>query len=150
MEPRVNRSGQALVEWAILLPLYVLLLAAILAFAKWFAIDQQLILAVRQGALLYSSGRMAAEQVEAEMKQGLAAGSPSISSDQVTITVGRSHDAQARRFELDAVTIRFHPTPLMQRFKFKERSEICVIKHSPAYGPLGSPVGIPYGRPVDW
>jgi hypothetical protein len=147
----INRSGQALVEWALLLPLYGFLILAIVAFGKWFCIQHQLILAAREGALLYSSGRFPAAAVKNRLRHRLALGSPAVSLRTENIVVQKKTGFHGWAYELDEVIIRF-PIPRFWRrtFKFKDMEELCVIKHAPVYGASLLRGGIPYGRPVDW
>lgn len=147
----MNRSGQALVEWAVLLPLYVMLLVAIFIFGKWFAIRHELILAAREGALLYSSGRMTPSEVQGRLVLNLSNGCPSIQVKREDVKVGKKDGFQARIWELDEIRIRYSIPVLWKRWlRMSDLEELCVIKHSPAYGPIGAPIGIHYGRPVDW
>lgn len=151
MARTLNRSGQALVEWALLLPLYGALIFAIVIFGKWFCIKQQLIFATREAAYLYSSGRMTAPEVQRRIQQSLAHGSPGLILRDEDISVGRREGVQARMWELDQISIRFQvPDFWKSLFKFEDMEEVCVIKHAPTYGAPFSSLGFPYGRPVDW
>ena len=144
-----SESGQALVEWALLLPLYTMLLAAIVVFGQWFVIRHQLLGAVREEAFLYSSGRMTAEETRALAQRNLANGFPALMVPAQGIYVGRHDGFQARLFRLDEVRIVYHPTSLMRTFRFHDMEEKCVIKHAPSYWQTEIP-GVNLGPPVPW
>lgn len=147
----MNRSGQALVEWAVLLPLFTMLFLAIFIFGRWFAIRYELILAAREGALLYSSARMNRQEVQQHLLRNLRHGSPALRLQDEDVKVGQASGFQARLWELDEVRVRYGIPLLWKRWlKMQDMEEVCVIKHSPAYGPVGAPIGVHYGRPVGW
>lgn len=144
-----HKSGQALIEYALLLPLYGVLIVGILAFGQWFVIQQEMISVVREGALLYSSGRIEAGEVASMMRQSFLHSYPALNVPLQQITVGRSHDSQARNYQLDEVRVTYSPTLLMTRFKFVKLEESCVIKHAPSYRVLWMPI-FPSDPPVPW
>jgi hypothetical protein len=144
-----NSSGQSLVEWAILLPLWVLRTVAIVAFGEYFVIRHQLLAVVRQGALLYSSGRITSEETRQRMRRALLEQYPHLDVPLSSIQVGRSHDSEAFRFQLDEIKIRYRPTTLMRYFMRGPLEERCVIKHAPPYRQALFPL-INSGPPVTW
>ena len=133
-----SESGQALMEWAILLPLYVGLFAAMAAFGQWFAVRHQLIAAMREGAFLYSSGRLTADETRAEIQESLRKGFPAVNVSADHISIGRRQGFQATLFRLDEV-----------RVVYKNMEETCVIKHAPSYWQTVIP-GANLGPPVSW
>jgi hypothetical protein len=125
-------------EWAILLPLYAGLFAAMAAFGQWFAVRHQLIAAVREGAFLYSSGRLTAEETRAAIQESLRKGFPALTVSTDGISIGRCRGFQATLFRLEEV-----------RVVYKNMEETCVIKHAPAYWQTVIP-GANLGPPVSW
>ena len=142
-------SGQALLEWAILLPLYVGLFAAMAAFGQWFAIQHELIAAVREGAFLYSSGRLTAEETRAEIQESLRKGFPALTISADRIHIGRRQGFQATMFRLDEIRVVYPASSSMKAFRLKDMEEICVIKHAPSYWQTVVP-GANLGPPVSW
>lgn len=142
-------SGQALVEWATLLPLYVGLFAAMAAFGQWFAVRHQLIAAVREGAFLYSSGRLTADETRAEIKESLRKGFPALEITDDGISIGRRHGWQAGLYRFDEVRVVYPASSVMKRFRLKDMEETCVIKHAPSYWQTVIP-GANLGPPVSW
>ena len=144
---RKNASGQALIEWALLVPLYVLLLVAVFNFGEWFLIRQQLHQAAKLGAFLYSSGRVEKPQVQRLVQRALERGVPSLAVSLDNIDVGRSDDTQAHLFKLDKVAVRYQPPEGIGRYFMGLMEESCTIKHAPPYfGELG--IGV--NPPVNW
>jgi hypothetical protein len=146
---KTQASGQALVEFAFLLIPYITLISAIVAFGQWFVIRHEMIVSVREGALLYSSGRITADETRALMQNSLRKGSPSLIVPDKDIYVGRHSGFQARLFRLDEVRLVYHPTLLMNVWRFKDMQETCVIKHAPSYWQTEIP-GANMGPPIPW
>jgi hypothetical protein len=141
-------GGQTLVEWVVLFPLFFILFLGCVSYAQWFMIRQQLILAVHEGALLYSSGRMRIPEVKHRIKQTLERGHPALRIPEDQIYIGQSSDKQARLFQLDRITITYHPSQLILRFfRIQTMEESCTIKHAPPYG---GTFWFKYGPPVEW
>lgn len=138
--PRTE-SGQALIEWVLLAPLFAMLTALALIYGQWFVIRHRLLLAAREAALLYSSGRVSSAQTKNLVRQALRRGFPSLDVPLNDIFVGRRNGFQARLFQFDEARVRFR--------KFKTMEESCVIKHAPPYGAAGIP-GVNYGPPFAW
>jgi len=144
-----SQSGQAMLEFAILMPLYGLLFAAIVAFGEWVAVRQQMISLVREAAWLYSSGRVDPEEVKRLIITSARQGHPMLSLSGGDIFLGRSEDSEAANFELDEIRIVYLPTILMKRFSFQTIQEKCVIKHAPPYRLAAFPL-LNSGPPVSW
>jgi len=144
-----RQSGQALVEWAFLLPLYTMLFSAIVAFALWFSIRHELLVAVREAALLYSSGRITPDETRHLVQQDLLHGTPSLDVVPDDIYVGPYSGFQARLFRLDEVRIVYHPRRFLSRWIFEDMHEQCVIKHAPSYWQTDIP-GANLGPPIPW
>lgn len=136
-------------EWAILLPLFAALFAAMAAFGQWFAIRHQLIAVVREGAFLYSSGRLTADETRAEMRESLLKGFPALQVPDSNIYIGRREGVQARLFRLDEIRIAYPSSTYMKAFHLNDMEEKCVIKHAPAYWQTVIP-GANLGPPVAW
>jgi len=146
---RLNQQGQALIEWALLMTLFVPLFIAMVAFSQWFVIRQRMIQVVREAAFLYSSGRMERAEVQQWMRRDFLVGSPSLKIPWVDLEVGSSGDSEQTFMQLDRVRVRFHPTSLLLRYFQNTMEESCVIKHAPKYGDPGVPF-LSYGPPVHW
>jgi hypothetical protein len=144
----VTARGQTLLEWVVLFPLFFSFFLGCVSFAQWFLIRQQLILAVHEGALLYSSGRMEIPEVKRRMQLTLRRGHPALDVPADQIYIGRSDAGQARRFQLDRISVTYHPgEPILRFFQIKTMEESCTIKHAPPYG---GTFWFKYGPPVDW
>jgi len=144
-----SSSGQALIEWALLLPLYLSLFAAMAVFGQWFAIRHQLICATREAAFLYSSGRLTAAETRALVQKSLQNGYPRVVIPDGDIQIGRRSGVQARLFRLDEIHIQFQVNKTMRAFGFRKMEERCVIKHAPSYWQTQIP-GANLGPPVSW
>ena len=150
-----HEEGQSLIEGALLLPLYILLFLALWAFGEWFLIRQQLIMVVREGALLYSSGRMNVSDVKVTMRNAWVNGHPSLVVSDSDIFVGRNDDRKI--FELDRVSVAYKPAQTVLnlvrtvlRLPVQQMEESCVIKHAPPYwGILGINL-TNLGPPISW
>jgi hypothetical protein len=150
MKRRDRQKGQALIEWFLLFPLYFSIFMATWVFGQWFLVRQQLIMGCREAALLYSSGRLTAPEVNVIVRQSLAKGRPGLDSRCIVIRLGRASGWQAVFYNLDEVSVTFTGTLLIHRFtKKKPMEETCVIKHAPAYGVSGL-VGLQVRPPVPW
>jgi len=142
-----RESGQALIEWALLLLLFVQLFVALAAFAEWFVVRQELMSVTKEGALLYSAGRLEIPEVKRLMLRALQRGRPSLTLALNDIYVGSSDDSQAAFMKLDKVSVRYRPQQFLLRYFQNSLEESCVIKHAPPYGYPGV---LGYGPPVDW
>jgi hypothetical protein len=142
-------SGQALMEWAILLPLYTGLFAVMAAFGQYFAVRHQLIAAAREGAFLYSSGRLTADEARVEIQESLRKGFPAMNVSDDRIFIGRRSGVQARMFRLDEVRVVYPASSVMKAFRLKDMEETCVIQHAPSYWQTVIP-GANLGPPVSW
>jgi hypothetical protein len=143
-----RESGQALIEWALLLMLFVQLTIALYAFAEWFVIRQEMISVVKEGARLYSSGRVESPEVKQLMQRAFRRGRPSLTVSLADLYVGSSGDSQEGFMKLDKVSVRYAPKQILLRHFTHTMEESCVIKHAPQYGYAGTPAG--YGPPVPW
>ncbi len=146
---RREDSGQALIEWALLLPLYGSLALAIFAYGQWFVIRHQLIAATREAAFLYSSGRLTSQQTKDIVRKSLSNGLPALQIPSSAIYVGQYRGSGAWMSRLDEVRITYPATKQMQRFLIKEMTEKCVIQHAPPYWQTDIP-GVGLGPPVSW
>jgi len=144
----VNARGQALIEWAVIVPLFMLLFLGLYAFAQWFLIRQQLIMVVREGAFLYSSGRIPKDKVISVMHLAFQKGHPGLNIPTSNIYVGQSSDSQAFRYQLDRIAVKYHPTQPILRLFPQDMEESCTIKHAPSYWEIMSV--LKSGPPVKW
>lgn len=144
-----GRSGQAMIEWIAMLPLYVAWMVAAVIFGQWFLIHQQLVGATREAAWLYSSGRMEKADVRRYVQDALQKGYPPIQIPDENIVLGRAHGSQSTMFQLDEVRISYVPpkSSWLRRYFTKPLEESCVIKHAPAYWTFTL---IQSGPPVPW
>jgi Flp pilus assembly protein TadG len=141
--------GQALVEVAAFFMAFAVLMAAFCSFTHWIAIRQRLLLAAKQGALLYSSGHYRQTEVKAVMRDFLKTGSPALDPANVSISIGRKSGAIAWTFELDEVRVRYTRPRGWHRVLLLGTSleEVCVIRHAPRYWAPSQPWG---GPGVPW
>ena len=144
-----RRSGQAVVEWALIVPLYGLLFVGFFAFIQWFGIHQQLLIAAKQGAFLYSTGRIPKPQVRLIIQRELLRSHPSLRVSVRDIDIGPLEGFQGRLHKLDRVRVRYVPSERLLRFFSRSRplEESCVIKHAPGYWKF---FGAQVGPPVPW
>ena len=105
-------SGQALIEWALLLVLFGQLFVALAVFAEWFVARQELLAVTKEGALLYSAGRLEIPEVKRLMRRALQRGRPSLDVPLDDIFVGSSDDNQAAFMKLDKVSVRYRPATI--------------------------------------
>jgi hypothetical protein len=143
----MNQRGQALIEWALLLLVFGQLFVALAAFSEWFVIRQELISVTKEGALLYSAGRLEIPEVKRLMQRSLSRCRPALTISTNDIYVGSSEDNQASFMKLDKVSVRYRPQTYLLRYFQNTLEESCVIKHAPAYGYPGV---LSYGPPVLW
>ena len=142
-----GEAGQALIEWALLLLLFVQLFVALAVFAEWFVVRQELMAVTKEGALLYSAGRLEIPEVKRLMQRALQRGRPSLTISLDDIYVGSSDDNQAAFMKLDKVSVRYRPRQFLLRCFQSSLEESCVIKHAPPYGHPGV---LGFGPPVAW
>ena len=146
-KPPNGEAGQALIEWALLLLLFGQLFVALAVFAEWFVVRQELIAVTKEGALLYSAGRLQIPEVKRLMQRALERGRPALTVSVNDIYVGSSNDNQAAFMKLDKVSVRYRPRQFLLRYFQKSVEESCVIKHAPPYGHPGV---LSFGPPVAW
>src|SRR5579864_2283438 len=96
-----NHRGQALIEVAAFFITLPILLAGLVGFTQWISVREKLLLAAKQGALLYSSGHMKRAEVEQYMRRYLIAGSPALDPNGIKVSVGPFGSAQGWFYELD-------------------------------------------------
>ncbi len=146
----MNTRGQALIETAVFFLALAVLLGGFCGFTRWFAVRQKLLLAAKEGALLYSSGRWKKHEVEARMRDFLAAGSPPLNPAGIRVSVGRASVRDAWLFELDESAAAYTPPGGWHYLLGADPtiSEKFVVKHAPHYwAPLQNVTGpaVPYG-----
>ena len=146
-QSRNLESGQALIEWTLLLLLFGQLFVALAVFAEWFVVRQELMAVAKEGALLYSAGRLEVPEVKRLMRRALQRGHPALTISPDDIYVGSSDDNQARFMQLDKVSVRYRPQRFLLRYFQNSLEESCVIKHAPPYGYPGV---LSFGPPVAW
>ncbi len=145
-----NDHGQALIEMAAFFMSLAVLLGGFCGFTKWVAVRQKLLLAAKEGALLYSSGRLTRAEVESQMRQFLLTGSPALHPRGIQVSVGPRPGMVAWASELDESVASYTPQAGWHYLLGAKAnlSEKFVIKHAPHYwGPLqpwGGPA-VPYG-----
>lgn len=146
----MNNKGQALIQVAVFFLAFSLLMAGFCSFTKWMAVRLKLLVAAKQGALMYSSGHMKRAEVEQRMRQFLVSGFPALSSQGVFVSVHPMAGWVNRFNELDECVAEYRRpggwhTLLGVRTILSEK---CVVKHAPHYWapiqPWGGP-GVPYG-----
>src|SRR5689334_1077492 len=104
-----DKGGQALIETVVLFMVLIGMVVCLLGFTKWFLVKQKLLLAVRQGAMLYSSGRVTESDVRQRLIQFLTTGSPVLVQNRIAIEIGSYNKSQFQWFgkQLDIVKIRY-------------------------------------------
>lgn len=147
----MNTRGQALIETAVFFLALSVLLGGLAGFTKWIAVREKLLLAAREGALLYSSGHWQRSEVEDRMRQFLTNGSPPLNPDGIQVSVHPLSGSIMGWFSgLDESDAQYTPPGgwnylLGANPTIKEK---CVIKHAPQYWapqqPWGGPA-VPYG-----
>lgn len=146
----VNQRGQALIETPVFFLALAILLAGMVGFTQWISVREKLLLAAKQGALLYSSGHMKRAEVEQYMRRYLMTGSPALDPNGIKVSVGPLGGAQGWLYELDQCVAQYTRSGgwcalLGVAPSMKEK---CVVKHAPRYGaPLQNLYGpaVPYG-----
>ncbi len=147
----MNTRGQALIEVTTFFLALSVLLGGLAGFTKWFAVRQKILLAAKEGALLYSSGHWRKAEVEARMRQFLVTGSPPLDPGGIRVSVHPLSGIKAWALELDECAVEYTP-PSGWNYLLgvdPKISEKCVVKHAPHYGaPLQSWLGpaVPYGN----
>jgi hypothetical protein len=141
----MNDHGQALIETATFFLALSVLLGGLCGFTKWMAVREKLLLAANEGALLYSSGHWERGEVEARMRQFLAAGSPPLNPDGIHVSVGPAASMKAWTFELDESIAEYAPPGGWHYLLGADpkMTEKCVIKHAPHYWAPIQPWGGP-------
>jgi hypothetical protein len=141
--------GQALIETIVALLTVIGMVVCLLGFTKWMTVRQKMLIAVRHGALLYSSGRMTEEEVRTRLLRFLTNGSPALKQERLQIQIGRRRTFLDTLLQLDIVKVRYtsesswyaltHLNPTVE--------EKCIIRHAAPYGIAWQPL---YGPPVSW
>lgn len=131
----MNRRGQALIEVAVFFMALSVLLAGLCGFTKWIMVRQKLLIAAKQGALMYSSGHMQKSEVEKRMRKFLIAGSPALSAEGLRVSVHAMSGWNNRFNELDESIAEYtSPGGWCRLLGADPRiTEKCVIKHAPHY-----------------
>ena len=145
----MKHHGQALIEVPVFFIALSILLAGLVGFTQWFSIRQKLLLAAKQGALLYSSGHMKRAEVRKYMRDYLCSGSPVLDPNGIKVSVGPLGGAQAWLYELDQSVAQYtQPGGWLSLLKVDPTIvEKCVVKHAPHYG---TPFQTLYGPPVSY
>src|ERR1700690_4020927 len=128
-----NVNGQALIETAVFFLALAVLLGGLAGFTKWFSVRQKLLLAAKDGALLYSSGHWQRSEVEARMRQFLIAGSPPLNPDGVQVSVHPLAGPWAWYWELDECVAEYAPPGDWNYLLGADPkiTEKFVVKHAP-------------------
>jgi hypothetical protein len=129
-------SGQAMIECIAFFLVMVVLLSCFLSLTEWFLTRQRLLVAVREAALLYSSGRFTKEEVQARIKSTLAQGMPTLPCERVQVYCEPASGWQAKVFVLDRIRVQYRPTSIWVSRVEPVMEEQCTIKHAAHYGPL--------------
>lgn len=142
-------QGQALIEVVAFLMALILMIVCFLGFTKWFLVKQKLLSATRQGAMLYSSGRMSERDVKRHLRRYLTTGSPALVEGRLSIQVGHRIGFQDVLDQFDIVKVRYtSQSPWYQYTHLNPTlEEKCIIKHAATYGPDVQPL---YGPAVSW
>ena len=149
-QKNMTDRGQTLIETAVFFLALSVLLGGFAGFTKWMAVREKLLLAAKEGALLYSSGHWQRAEVEEHMRQYLVTGSPPLNPDGIDVSVHPLKGSPGRKWELDESMAEYTPAGgwnylLGADPKMTER---CVVKHAPHYwGPSQPWTGpaLPYG-----
>ncbi len=146
----MNNRGQALIETATFFLTLSVLLGGLAGFTKWIAVREKLLLAAKEGALLYSSGHWQRAEVEDRMRQYLIAGSPPLNPDGIKVAVHPLAGIPNHYLELDESVAEYTPPGGWNYLLGADPTitEKCVIRHAPYYWaplqPWGGPA-VPYG-----
>src|SRR5262249_42095868 len=100
---KTKNHGQALVECMAFTFAMALLLSVTVSFTKWFLIRERLLLAVREGAILYSSGHFRPSQVQDRLTHFLTMGIPALEASALRFSIGPAQGLQAQAFGLDEI-----------------------------------------------
>ena len=147
----MNNHGQALIETATFFLALSVLLGGLCGFTKWIAVREKLLLAAKDGAILYSSGHWQKAEVEEHMRQFLMAGSPPLNPDGIRVSVGPMPGLNAWTWEFDQSMAEYTPPGGWHYLLGADpkMTEKCVVKHAPHYWapmqPIGGPA-VPYGH----
>lgn len=146
----MNERGQALIETAAFFLALSVLLGGLAGFTKWMAVREKLLLAAKEGALLYSSGHWQRVEVEDRMRKFLMAGSPPLHPDGIRVSVHPLKGLRSQFWGLDESVAGYAPPGGWSYLLGADPVilEKCVIKHAPSYWapiqPWGGPA-VPYG-----
>jgi hypothetical protein len=153
----MTTRGQALIELVAFLIFSLSLVSAFLGFTKSFLIRQKLLIAAREGMLLYSSGRFTEDEVRGQLLLFLKTGTPQLIQERVAIRMGNAKDQPASRINalqaqfigLDYITVRYTSQSLwLSRLGLDPiLEESCYVKHANGYGPSIPPLWGPPVRP---
>ena len=141
----MNERGQALIELAVFSFIVFALLAIMMAFTKWIVIRQKLLMASKEGALLYSSGRFTKQEVETRITHYLEIGRPALLRSGIQVSFRRSYATIGFLDPLDRVTVRYTtesdwPSLLRVGPTIEETS---IVRHAPDYWAFFLPLGGP-------
>lgn len=131
----MNARGQALIEAAALFLALSVLLGGLAGFTQWFAIRQKLLLAAKEGALLYSSGHWRRTEVEARMRNFLVTGAPALNPRGITVSLRPLSGFMAWLGQFDECVVTYAPPGGWHALLGAGRSvsERFVVKHAPPY-----------------
>lgn len=141
-----SERGQALVETAVFFLAIAVLLGGFCGFTKWFVVRQRVLLAAKEGALLYSSGRFTRGEVESRVRSLLRKGSPALSGSGLRIDLRTREGRVAWALEIDECQVSYTPPRGWHTLLGVPAavSETFAVKHAPKYwGPLQ-----PWGGPA--
>jgi len=147
----MNPKGQALIEVAVFFMSLAILLAGLCGFTQWMMTHQKLMMAAKQGALMYSSGHMTRQEVEQEMRRFLETGAPPLDPTGIQVSVGPLSGLSAKMADLDeSIAAYTSPKGWYAILGLNPHlEEKCVIMHAPHYwAPFlswGGPA-VPYGH----
>jgi len=144
---RITNKGQALIETAALFLVLTGLLECMLGFTQWFTLRQKMLLAAREGALLYSSGHFKSDEVKQMVNDFLQSGSPQFNPARLHVEL--SGNLLYKAFQLDCFTVRYDATSRWMDVLGMDThlEEKCTVKHAPQFGLQWQPL---YGPPVSW
>lgn len=145
----MNVRGQALVEFSLFFMSISILMVGVIAFTQWMQTRQKLLLASKEAALLFSSGRFKTHEVDQLVRNYLKSGAPPIDPEGIQVEIRQEGGLDGSYYQLDRVVVRYFPTHGWPRIlNFNEpMEEICIVRHAPIYGPPWMPwVGPPVKR----
>jgi len=82
-----NEKGQALVESVLIVPILVMLVVGVMLFSMIFIAKCRMLMGARYGAWLIVHGNYERSRVEAEVKDFLANGRPSLRRDRISTEI---------------------------------------------------------------